>query len=819
MTLGPRRERGSVMVLTAVAMVPFVFLMAFAIDVSHWWDYSRNLQNRADAAALAGGTAFGNICLEGGNPGNVRGGAQSVIGEWAQLYSGAGTSEPSGLNTTQLPYANADVTAGTGWNVTTNGYLNNTFQASPVPSPLTLKLGSLNDYWVVLNGNDYAESGGTSFSMMPLGSGATFCNSDPTQDLTDPQRGSAGSQGPMVDVKVSQKGLPLFFPLIPIRPTIHAHARVQLEGEASTVAEPIAVSDTGYTPCVTVYFKSTADNSVLGTAVLTKEPQAHQTDPIIWDNSAVQYDSNNSPIPNTGPASVKLPTNANVYVQPYLNNCNGSGQYYDDSSNTGVLYINSHPASAPTVSAGDAPQLTCSTPADCTQTGSNGGGVFLTAGTCAPDQYFSVGDCQDVVNAYVKYALGVNNNDRQVFYVDHQWDPTANNGAGGFITSGPIALSQDNSDPTRWYSKNNPQMLSVPDQSGIHEIEITWQQTGGTINGTTCGNGNGNNPPPCTGSFGLQAQAFGACNGCDQPDDSGPIVLGQLRLATDGANTFGENSLPEGTTQQLVVKLQLSGLASAPANAGPADDTILRFPTSGNHQTGLVDCGQGQGGNMDAQVVYAGCGPGNPYFTNPPLNPLYIYSRADPTTGCIPATDGDTTDWPSGNHQDCVQTTPGTRRKAIICSLVLRMTGEPFGTPCNNNLNPPSCGGAQGKPCCPPNLWGTGAIQGDDPRAVTMIITSAVDLASAGNSPNYWIPIRRFATFYVTGWDKNINPQCSTGTYPNDPFPGKGKLKSKQDAAVWGHWMNYTDTAGIGNNESCPIDPLQPTNCVPVLTR
>ena len=58
-----------------------------------------------------------------------------------------------------------------------------------------LKLGDLNNYWVVLNGRDYAENGGTSFSLTASGTGATFCSSDPKQDLTDPDRLSAGAAG------------------------------------------------------------------------------------------------------------------------------------------------------------------------------------------------------------------------------------------------------------------------------------------------------------------------------------------------------------------------------------------------------------------------------------------------------------------------------------------------------------------------------------------------------------------------------------------------------------------------------------------------
>jgi hypothetical protein len=762
------RERGSVLVLTAVAIFPAMFLMAFAIDISHWFDYSRNLQNRADAAALAAAGSFGNVCFaNGGTPGTTSNGAQATVGKWAQLYSGAGLRPSAGAVTANLPYTDAQIAAsttaavdtgtgpGTGWDVTTNGYINNTLPASSLVSPLTLTAGSLSDFWLVLNGKDYAENGGTSFSMLPGGTGATFCNSDPKEDLTDPDRASAGPAGPMLDVKVSQRGLPLFFQgLFPgLHPNIHAHARVQLQGESSAPSIPIAVSDTGFTPCVTVYFKSTTDDSILATAVLTKK----STSPIIWDNSA-------------SPASVTIPAGANVYVQPFLNDCNGSGEIFDDSKNTGVLYVNGHPASDPTVSLGDPPKLTQN-------------GVVLLQGTCSPDTYFSLGGCTPEVDAYAKFEQSIDkNNNTAIFAVDHTWDNVNNQ----WVTGSPIKLSQDNGDRTHWTGN-----LGVPDQSGIHQIEITWSQSDGSVGTTQCGDGNGSHPPPCTGSFGVQQQSFGACNGCDQPDDSGPIILAQLRKSTDGTGVWGANSLARGAPQSLVVTLQLAGLFAAKAG-DPA--TILRFPTSGSHQTGLIDCGQGNATSGDADVVYYGCGPANPKFT-PPLNPLFVNTRNTCGTPAGPP-------WPSGNHQDCVQTTPGTRRVGIICPLVNRITGAPENNVCNNN----SAG------VCPVNHWPN--LDGTpDPRAIGMIITSAADLAGGAGSPQSWIPIRRFATFYITGWDQNIKPQCGD----NEPFPGKGK--TSQNAAVWGHWTNYVDFGGIGDNQNCPINSVQPVNCVPVLTR
>jgi hypothetical protein len=254
-----------------------------------------------------------------------------------------------------------------------------------------------------------------------------------------------------------------------------------------------------------------------------------------------------------------------------------------------------------------------------------------------------------------------------------------------------------------------------------------------------------------------------------------------------------------------VFTLKVSGLNTSAPGDPP---TVLRFANSTNHQTGLVDCGQGNGGSSDAQVVYYGCGPGNPFFTNPPLNPLFVYSRTN-GSGCSPATDGNTTGWPNGDNQDCVQTTPGQRRVGIICPLVDRIVNNPYGT---------NCTGGNATGTCPANNWsnttGSQNILPGDPRAVQMIITSPADFASGAGSPQSWLPIRKFATFYVTGWDGNIKPQCAG----NEAFPTKGKRNS-DNGAVWGHWINYEDTAGTPNGQACVIDPASPTNCVPALTR
>jgi hypothetical protein len=718
-----KQERGSVMVIVALWLPLMLIFISFAIDAAHFWDFSRNLQNRADAAALAAGVQYGNACFGTPSSGQLDG-----IGHAAQQYSGP----PGPL--ADLPYGYASV-------ANYQNTLNN-----PGASEANFHLR--------LNASASADHGGVNFEM------GNFCNA--TYDTP---------HGPAADVWVTQEHVPLFFPLLGFSPNISAHARVALQGEAGSSSAPIAVGDTGFTPCVSVRLMNAATNTLIQTVTLAKEPvdPSNPTAPVQWDNAAA-------------PASFTMPASANVYAQPFLNDCNGSGQTYDDSTNTGVLMINNHPATNPTVAAGSPPQI-------------NTAGVTVT-GACAngTTQYFSIGGCSVAARVGVTFASGISTGQQKVYLIQHTWDNVNN----VWVTSARKSLQGPNGpcgaatvfcgDPT------------IADSSGIDQFEIAWEQTSGTITGKgSCNNQSSN---PCQGSFGIQAQSFGACNGCDQPDDSGPIVFARVSEVNGVVITNPDANTLAGGSHNLVFTLKLSGLNTAAPGSSP---TVLRFANSTNHQTGLIDCGQGSGASNDAAVVYYGCGPGNPLV--PGMNPLFVYSRP-PGSDCSPAADGNTTGWPNGNNQDCVVTTPGSRRVVIPCTLVDRIVSNPFGTNCTG-------GGASGT--CPANNWsqtvGSANIQEGDPRAITMIITSVADFAAGAGQPQAWLPIRKFATFYVTGWDKNIKPQCAG----NEAYPIKGKQNS-DNGAVWGHWINYVDSAGTPNGQSCVLG-ASPTNCVIALTR
>jgi Putative Flp pilus-assembly TadE/G-like len=736
-------ERGAVIVMVAIWLPVLALFVSFAVDFAHFFDYSRNLQNRADAAALAAAVAYGNTCFT--TPTATQ---TDAIGKVAQQYAGP----PSGTPPGNLPFPT----------------ISGTYQNQP-----NLTQGTAGNFHMLLNSTQNWAPGVANWTMGTAGnttSSTALCSS----------RDEDGNVGAMVDVRLTQANLGLFFPLLSFTPTINAHARAALEGEVSTTTEPIAVGDSGNTPCVSVRLVNASTNALIQTVNLTKVPPdpANPTAPVQWDNSG-------------SPASVTMPSSDGVYVQPFLNDCNGTGVTYDDSSNTGLLMINNHPATDPTVGTGSAPQL-------------NSAGVTATgSGACAPPtfangtQYFSVGGCTITVRAGVTFASGIPNGQRNVYLLERTWDNVNN----VWVTPPPSNQNKMGSGG-QCPANSFCQSTTIADTSGIDQFVIAWAQTSGSINGTSCSG----NPTPaaCQGNFGVLAQSFGACNGCDQPDDSGPIVFSRVSEVAGGTITNDMNSFAGGSSHNLIFTLKLSGLNTATPGS-PA--TVLRFANSTNHQTGLIDCGQGNGLNADAEVVYYGCGPNNPYFTSPPLNPLFIYSRP-PGSNCSPATDGNTTGWPNGNNQDCVQTTPGSRRVGIVCTLVDRIVNAPYGTNCT--------GGSTAT--CPANNWssvnGSRDIPAGDPRAVEMIISSPADFASGAGSPQSWLPIRRFATFYVTGWDNNIKPTCNG---VNEPYPTKGKQNS-DNGAVWGHWINYLDTAGTPSGQLCVIS-TSPTNCVPALTR
>jgi hypothetical protein len=760
-----RDERGAVMVLVAVTLPVLFLFVAFGVEVGHWFDYSRNLQNRADAAALAAGDTYGGTCF-----GSYTKTQTDGIGQVAQQYSGP----PPGTPPANLPFP---------------------LYTGPYQNQPNLTRGTPANYHVLLNSPQYWNQGGKNWDMgagTAKGSSLALCSSTDEDAKT----------GPMVDVRVTQANIALFFPFFGFTPTISAEARVALQGSAgSNAVIPIAVRDPGSIQCIAVnYVNAATGNPINATPIaMTSEGTDPTTGELIWD------------VP--GGTSITMPSN-NVYVQVISGNCGSSPTTYNPAG--GLLYIN-----------------TWSTAAAPSQPVITSGGVFMT-GSCPADNLSNMFFTDELCNksigvtANVLFPAGTKNNSQSVTAKD--------------LTTGASAQLQQKGNTNEWNTKN-PDLFTIDPTiggaPGPHPFDITvgWTDSGGTAH---------------TLDLGVQQQSFAACDD-DLRDDcptqgntvtggSGPIVLSQLKLSSQGAGVFGPNAYAAGSTQSLKLTLEVQGLSKTPP-AGPP--TILRFsePASVTHATGLINCGQTSSGTSQAISAIiggcpvagsAGCPVGSANFDF--CAPLAINNR---NSACTPA-GSQVPPATSPSYRttlnptvptDCVGLVGGNKTpiaKAIACRII-------------TNTTPDDCAnGNTQNAVCSANNWdpnlGASSVPGLDPRAITMVITAPEDLSGNNGPP---VPIRNFATLYVVGWNTkgsapscaSYNPiaptagpnawginQCTNGAAPQSGCKTNGNSQTGGDPGeVWGYWMTYLDPNGIPTGSPC--NPAALGTCTPVLTR
>ena len=520
------RERGAVMVMVALWLPIMAIFASFAIDAGHFWDFSRNLQNRVDAAVLAAGNQFGGSCF-----GTPTAGELTSIGTAAQTYSGApvGTPSPGGTapnssNGPNLPYQ---------WDT-----------AAPYQNQQQNPLGDPKNFFLVLNGSSSADKGGTNFSA------GNFCSA--TYD---------GQTNPTVDAWLTQKNVPFFFNFLSVfGATISAHARVQLQGAGSTNSLPIAVPDPAQTPC------------------LRAELINDQTGALIQDTNGNNIDVAMTP-PNPGGTpptvnwTVTLPTfkvpAAQLSLEAYIpDDCNNpgypaNGVLYDSKlvppvtgtqvADHGLEFINTFtplpagdPATPQIGSVNLAPAKDCDNANE----------------AAAQDPYFyffpKSTACSVNVNADVKFPSALKGTE-----VDVSMD-----GGNPQKMTAPKAGSN-----TYTYSS-----FSIPSPDGAnvglpyrHTFTFTWKANGGNS-----GSFNGGNP--------LQATYAATSDGSDPADDSGPITQAFIG---DTSGKIDVNSLQQTTNATLTVAFHLQGLDLAQPGDAPI---VLRAAVQNRKATGAFNC-------------------------------------------------------------------------------------------------------------------------------------------------------------------------------------------------------------------------------------
>jgi len=109
-----RDERGGVVVLFALLVPTLLLVFAIATDVGNWFVHRRHLQMQVDAAALAGGSLFGN-CFSTDSA--TAAAANGAIEDEAARYAGLASS-PYNL---QVGGGSSNVSV-VGYDITTNAF-------------------------------------------------------------------------------------------------------------------------------------------------------------------------------------------------------------------------------------------------------------------------------------------------------------------------------------------------------------------------------------------------------------------------------------------------------------------------------------------------------------------------------------------------------------------------------------------------------------------------------------------------------------------------------------------------------------------------
>ena len=289
--------------------------------------------------------------------------------------------------------------------------------------------------------------------------------------------------------------------------------------------------------------------------------------------------------------------------------------------------------------------------------------------------------------------------------------------------------------------------------AGPLQVSLNWGEQDGqvTVNGSlkTCTTNKNN---PCTGTFSGVQRVFGATD-----DRSGPVKA--IALSESGGAAGSPYALTPGT-HNLTVQVGLKPSLSI-ARVGDPPALLRLASTSGSH-TYALDCG---GGNFRDQIVN-GCA------TTYQINQADICP--DPANPTPP---------------DCVPVATGDKTGQLDQGMDQR-----FGT---------------GSSCAPNNWASYPNLNPADRRIVPLIVTDFGAFNGSGGSPASDVPVRTFATFYITGWDGS---NCSG----NEPFPGPG-TSTKGD--IWGHFVK--GIAGIntggGGGTTCDVNALG--ECVAVLTK
>jgi hypothetical protein len=761
------------MTLAAIVIPVCLLFVVMVMDVGNWYTHKRQLQNRADAGALAAGVELTRRwpqCMTDTT-------AENAVTAAAKRYAGDIGNDPSAVNT--------EIAENSRFNV----YVNSTSY----------------------NGPDFSDMTGNT---------GKPCQTHPANSPDDENITPQG--GTWVDVRVKERDTPSFagiFGLDLLRNI--ARARVELRESVQTNEfVPLAIPEQSIDKA-RIRFINECNNAELASSVLKPLNSANQTvsGMSLWGPDPLGNAS------TVSPGTVSMSTPGSVPV-PGTTSCAGDGQL-DYTPIRVELRLAGRPDidlsnSVPCTGSGSLANMTS---ADCypaitrVRVYQDTGGLFGDRPQIRDVTFSPSGARPCNMDAFYSRTTATPNCtfDASVF-MDWGSRPTGADATFEASISVDGSASVNMAGPTpqgTWTASQVPNGTLGPDRVRVdwrYELRSGAWAPGG-LSGCT-------NKKPCVQSG---TTAVHAVNLGDDPagnNTSPSDVVGAVKL-TDGpqvSSTERHSAIINSTFAPYVTV----GLRTV---FQTGDWSVLRLDQGQQNFSIVCDPYWPQPSTGDATAAfYFGCQP--PYARNDTTVNSFWWNTS--TSHC-PADsaylNAPTGTWPNQQYANapwrCVLLDPGGNGQATGDGIALA-TGNCTASKVAVDAQPGPGASAQCKShsyTCynDATYFGSGPLPSpDDPRLVKLFVVPWNAYKGAANGSKETIPVLRLAGFYITAWRFNGREDPCAATNPN-VAADVARLGNSGDK-VAGYFVKEVETSGVGNpTRSC--DPTAVDICTIVLTR
>jgi len=758
-----RDERGSVFVLSAfIIPVVFLVLVALVVDTGIWFTHKRQLQNRADAAALAAGVEYGrNWAACGSTVLADKQAAADALDLVARQYAG----DPD-----QATRYNTEVTDDGAYSPTSriNVEINSTDQGSVDPGTS----------WNDISPLDPVNRPGP---CDPHATGDRFSKVDTYY----------------VDVGVRERDQRTFMGMFGLNLLKNdAHARVELEPAAAGKGFiPVALPEQDIRQAELRYYRMCGSGApfLLATVPLHTLSPTYQTGgtgttfwgPTVGDVDGAAPRGQLINMPASGDcAGPYIPVSAEVRVagvDPSIININTAtcaqlvaARFADCWSQVSTIRVfKDNPQTEPWFQEAE---LNGANPA-----------------ACGPDAYFAV---VDPAGTDCRFSGSV--------AVD--WNMAGLQGQDVDLTMAGVAMvppnGQTGSANGNWLMNGT----ALNSASGRSDVTVSWC--------IHVGHNNCRNADPKGGPLPVHALF--------RNDDSIAPILDEVRTSPGQPLTSGPTAYQPGPPmhwfragngQSLITIWPTVGLESA---LYVGQRRILR--ASGPQSNQSLDCEPATGGQgHDFQMFYTGCDPW--YTDNKYAGPPWWFPGNSPPPGSCPDKNGILAQPNSeGAPWQCVVKAPGFS-PGVIGDGIASAIGNCAGVQ-NNSCNQYVCNNYNFYDPANPNRWALELQAGQEPPRVVFLFIVPYG-AYKNTASQEGMPVLNFAAFYITGWHGNAGNAGQNPCERTDPDGAGPALPDETMPAgsIAGYFVDYVTPSAPGDPDApaCKPDQLRP--CVPVLVR